>query len=261
MKRYLNLYLATIRHSIIKNMAYPQDFLLWSAVDLLWSIINILFFRILLLNLPNISGWTFNQIIIPLGFVHLIGAFVWGVMYSNMKELARDVNKGNLDLYLSKPANSQFLLSTRYLDFNLLPSVVVGSFLLWYGFSINNISSPSSLLIVLIALISGVGIAYSLYFMSVTTSLWANRLQNIQDLFPNTLDFAKYPSEISPVVTRFIFNTILPFALIGYLPANILLGKASSWLLLSFLATALIFVYISHLFWNFALRHYSSASS
>ena len=242
-------------------MAYPQDFLLWSVVDLLWSIINILFFKILLLNIPSISGWTFNQIIIPLGFVHLIGAFVWGVMYSNMKELARDVNKGNLDLYLSKPANSQFLLSTRYLDFNLLPSVIVGSFLLWYGFSINNISSPISFITALIALVSGMGIAYSLYFMSVTTSLWANRLQNIQNLFPHALDFARYPSEIFPVVTRFIFNTILPFALIGYLPSRILLGIASPWLLLSFAALSLLFIYISHLFWNFALRHYSSASS
>ncbi|MEK6896971.1 MAG: ABC-2 family transporter protein, partial [Nanoarchaeota archaeon] len=170
MKKYLKLYGHTFRLAIMKNMAYPQDFIVWLIVDILWSVINLVFFKIILLSVPTISGWTFERLILPLGFIQILNAFIWGLMYGNMKEIPNDVNKGNLDLYLSKPANSQFLVSTRYLGLNLISSFLIGIFLVWYGLSINNVLSIFNVTIVLVATCASVIISYSIWFMIVTTS-------------------------------------------------------------------------------------------
>lgn len=261
MKHYLHLYRHIIRFAFIKSMAYPQDFFVWSTVDTVWGLVNIGFFKLLLLKIPNISGWTFDQLVIPLGILQLLNAFIWGAMYSNMKQLVDDVNKGGLDFFLIRPADNQFLLSTRYLDFNLFPSLVIGSFLVIYGLSVNHVLTVLNLLFVLIALISGIVISYSVWFISVTFSMWAGRLQNIPELFPNSLDIARVPVAIFPPLIRFIFTFIIPFALIGFLPADVILGKVSFFYLAGPIAAGLILLFISHRFWSFALRHYSSASS
>ncbi len=261
MKKYFNLYKTVFKFAIIKNMAYPQDFLVWSVVDLLWSCINLGFFKVLLLRIPSISGWTFEQLTIILGLVHILSAFVWGAMYGNMKELVKDINKGNLDLYLTKPANSQFLVSTKELSFNLFPTFLIGLFLVTYGLFTNGKFTLPSMAVVLVSIASSIIISYSIWFITVTSAMFFGRLANVAELFPNALDIARYPVSIFPPFIQFLFTFIIPFALIGFVPANIILGKTSYLVLILAPVSAFILLYISNRFWNFALRHYSSASS
>lgn len=259
--RYPKLYFHLLRFAFIRNLAYPKNFIVWTIVDIFWSAINLGFFRVLLFNIPDISGWKFNQLILPLGIVHLLSAFIWGMMYSNMKEIPQDINKGNLDLSLTKPLDSQFLLSSRYLGLNLFPTFIIGSFLVWYGLTINNLLTLPKLFIILISLISAIIISYSLWFIIVTLSFWFNRLLNIAELFPHSLDIARYPVNIFPPLVRFIFTFILPFAFLGFLPAEIILGRTPLIYILGPILAAIILLILSHSFWLFALRHYSSASS
>lgn len=261
MRRYLYLYKTIFKFALIRNMAYPQDFVIWAMVDLLWSGINLSFYKILLLRMPNISGWTFEQLSLILGLVYMLNAFVWGTMYNNMKELVGDIYKGNLDLYLSKPINSQFLVSTKRISLSLIPSLVTGIFLTTYGLSVNHQLTLAGLIMVLISIISSVVISYSLYFISVTCALFVGRLKNIADNFPQSLEIAKYPTVIYPTIFQFLFTFVMPLALLGYVPASIILGRINFLYIFSLPATGLLLLFLSHKFWSFALRHYSSASS
>jgi ABC-2 type transport system permease protein len=54
---------------------------------------------------------------------------------------------------------------------------------------------------------------------------------------------------------------VLPVAFLATIPAKALLGKASGAFLLFAAAWAFAFFVLSRLFWRFALRHYTSASS
>lgn len=261
MKKYFRLYGHFSKFAVMKNLAYPDDFITWSVVDILWSVVNLGFYRILLLNIPVISGWNFDQLILPIGLIHLLSAFIWGLMYGNMVEIPKDVNKGTLDLYLTKPVNNQFLVSTRYVGLNLIPTFCIGIFLTWYGLVVNHVLSWASVLLVLISLGSAVIISYSVWFMTITLAFWVNRLQNIAEVFPHSLDIAKYPVSIYPPLARYIFVFVIPFAFLGFVPAEIILGR-SSWLTIFLpVLTASVLLFLSHRFWNFALRRYSSASS
>jgi len=261
MFRYFRLYKHIFQFTLVKNLAYPQNFLLWSLMDIVWAIVNLGFFRILLLNIPHISGWTWEELTIPLGLFYLLNAFIWGAMHTNMKQIPLDVNKGNLDLYLTRPVNSQFLLSTRNINFSLIPSIVVGAFLTWYGYSLNHLLNVQNLLLALLFLTTSATICYSLWFMSVTISIWFNRLLNIPEVFTTVFDVAKYPVDIYPPLARFLLLTVFPLGLVLFLPSEIILGRISiSYLFFPILAAGIL-LFISHKFWNFALRHYSSASS
>ena len=260
MKRYLYLYKIYFSFALVSNMAYPTDFIFWTVIDTFWAVINIGFFRILLINIPNIHGWTFSQLVIPLGIYSLLNAFIWGAFYGNMKELARGINKGTLDLVLTKPVSSQFIVSVRSIGLSLFPSTVIGIFLIGYGFYVNQLHWINLVFLPFI-MFSSVLIFYSLYFISTTLAFWANRLQNISELMPNASDIARYPTEMFPAVVRFILTFIIPLGLLAIFPAKIILNIYSPILILFPLALGVILLYLSHLFWHFALRRYSSASS
>ncbi len=261
MKRYFRLYRQTFRLSLIYAMAYPNDFLTWAVVDIVWAVVNIGFFRILLFAIPEISGWTFTTLSLPLGILYFLNAVIWGLLWPNMIKIPRDVNKGDFDMFLTKPVNSQFLVSTRYISLNLLPSVVAGTLLLAYGLNVNRLR-PETLLIIPISLVSASVISYAIWFITTTLVFWFNRLLNVANIFPHSVDIARYPVTIyqSPLI-RFLFTFILPFALLGFLPAEVMLGRKSPLMLLLPIFLAAILLYLSHKFWNFSLRRYQSASS
>src|SRR3989338_11285839 len=99
MKRYLRLYRQTFRLSLIYAMAYPNDFLTWAVVDIIWAVVHIGFFRILLFAIPEISGWTFATLSLPLGILYFLNAVIWGLLWPNMSKIPRDVNKGDFDMF------------------------------------------------------------------------------------------------------------------------------------------------------------------
>lgn len=260
MKRYFKLYKKILSVALMRAAAYPQDVVLWMVVDAIWAVIGIGFFRIILFVIPEIAGWNFEELSVPLGILYLLNTFIWGFIWPNLRELPTDINKGNLDMFLIKPANSQFLISTRYISINLIASFASGLFLLWYGFQHNHIPALG-IAVVPFALVSTILTSYSLWFMSVTMTFWFNRLLNIGMLYPHALDIARYPVAIFNPLMRFVFTFIIPFALLGFLPAEVLLGKTSPILLILLPAVALSLLFLSHLFWNFSLKKYSSASS
>jgi ABC-2 type transport system permease protein len=177
-----------------------------------------------------------------------------------MNAIPEYINKGELDLLLTKPVNSQFMVSTRQIGLGSLPSSVAGIYLLWYGFQVNQVPLRMAIIIPLAILIAGI-ISYSLWLMTVTLSFWTNRLYNVPELFAHAVDIARYPVAIFRQPARFILTFILPFAILGFLPAEVILGRISLvWLLWPLGLTAL-FLFLSSKFWQFSLKRYSSASS
>jgi ABC-2 type transport system permease protein len=260
MRRYFHLYRSFFRFSLVSALAYPVDFIAWTIIDLFWAVINTLFYKVLLLNMTGIAGWNFHQLSIPLGLYFLLNTFIWGFFYGNMRNLVFGINKGDLDLVLTKPVSSQFMVSVKSIGLNMFPSLLVGIFLTVYGFQANHLSLIKLLFVPFILLISII-IFYSLYFISCTFSLWANRLANIPELMPNFADVAKMPTSIFPPVLRFLFTFILPLAMLAIFPAKVLLGWLQPLYLAIPLTISAILLYLSHLFWHFSLRHYSGASS
>ena len=80
----------------------------------------------------------------------------------------------------------------------------------------------------------------------------------------NFLNIARYPDVIFPWFFRLIFGWVIPVATIVIFPLRACslksLGQPFPLMLHLIIASSIVF-WLSRVFWKFALRHYSSASS
>jgi ABC-2 type transport system permease protein len=60
---------------------------------------------------------------------------------------------------------------------------------------------------------------------------------------------------------QFFFVFVLPVAFLTTIPAELMRGTRPAWFLLIEAAIAAFLLIVSRLFWNWAMRYYTSASS
>src|SRR5205823_13130104 len=123
--------------------------------------------------------------------------------------------------------------------------------------------SAGAVLLYLIALGFGVAVHYSIMLSLAAVSFWIVRAQGLVYGYFNFLNIARYPDVIYPRLFRFIFGWIVPVVIVANIPARVLIKSLGqpAWLMFHLVVAATIAFWSSRIFWRFALRHYSSASS
>ena len=104
-------------------------------------------------------------------------------------------------------------------------------------------------------------ILYSLWILIAATSMWFVKTWNATEVLRALLASGRYPLQAYPAPLRLLFTLVLPVAFLTTVPADVLLGRASAPLLGLGLGLAAGFFAVARGFWQFALRHYTSASS
>ena len=97
--------------------------------------------------------------------------------------------------------------------------------------------------------------------MTVTTVFYFGRLNNMVNLFPEIFNIAQFPKNAFPIFIQVIITFVIPVGIIAYTPAQIVMGRVLWWEIWLPIILAVGFLYLSHRFWNFALKSYTSASS
>ena len=115
----------------------------------------------------------------------------------------------------------------------------------------------------LVALGFGVAVHYSIMLTLAAISFWIVRAQGLVYGYFNFLHIAPVPDVIFPRLFRFIFGWIIPVVIVANIPARLLIKPLDqpAWLMLHLVIAGSIAFFLSRIFWRFALRHYSSASS
>jgi ABC-2 type transport system permease protein len=104
---------------------------------------------------------------------------------------------------------------------------------------------------------------YSIMLGLSAMSFWIVRAQGLVYGYFNFLNIARYPDVIFPWLFRLIFGWLIPVVIIANIPARLLIksfGQPFPLMLHLIIASTIVF-WLSRVFWKFALRHYSSASS
>ena len=109
----------------------------------------------------------------------------------------------------------------------------------------------------------GAAVHYSIMFSLASLSFWIVRAQGLIYGYYNLVNVARYPDQVFGGVFKIIFTWLMPVIVVANAPARILVRSlAQPYLpLLQLAAASLLAVTLSRLFWVFALRRYSSASS
>ena len=113
----------------------------------------------------------------------------------NLGAIVTHVREGTLDFVLLKPIDSQFWLSLRTLSPAGLPEIGLGLVLLLWGSHQAGVAlSLFSLFTVLVMLLAGGLILYSLWFLIAATSIWFVKTWNATEVLRALLASAVIPS-------------------------------------------------------------------
>jgi len=229
---------------------------------LIWTGVSLLFIQVVFGKVGAVRGWTRQEMWVLYGTYVIIESFAWGLLGPNMWRFSSQVRDGTLDLALTKPVNTQFFVSTRYIDPNGVLNCVPGVALLWYGLAqLSHHPTPLQWGLWLALLLCGLIMAYSVWFLCVTWSIWAVKLEAIAVVFDPMMQMARFPVQIYPQRLQAMLTTVLPVAFLTTFPAEALLGRGRLETLGAAFALASLMLWLTHRFFQFALRYYSSASS
>ncbi|HUF38788.1 MAG TPA: ABC-2 family transporter protein, partial [Anaerolineales bacterium] len=126
MKRILQLTFTYLRIGILNEMQYRVNFfipLLQSFVALGTGLIGL---ALVFEHTNDLAGWTRPELLAVMGVHILMGGVIRAAIQPNMQTLANDIQQGTLDYALTKPVDSQVIVSVREFRLWQVVDVVMG---------------------------------------------------------------------------------------------------------------------------------------
>ncbi len=264
MRRYFEIYTIMLRNSLIREMSFKANFLLWLLVEVLWFVGQIAFFSIIFGQVDRIGDWSKWEVVLLVGTHQIIAQLFQAFFFTNIANVPELVRTGKLDSLLLLPVDSQFAVSTKQFGLDSVLNAFLGGVVVIVSLvQLQVWPSLGATVLYLIALGCGVAVHYSIMLTLAAVSFWIIRAQGLVYGYFNFLQIARYPDVIFPRMFRFIFGWIIPVIIVANIPARLLIKPLSDplWLMVHLASAAGIVLVLSRIFWNFALRRYSSASS
>jgi ABC-2 type transport system permease protein len=260
MKRYwqvLRLFWST---AIAAELEYRLNFVI-SSFSSLGNLTGSLFGLFLFYRTGyTFPGWSWEQALVVLGIFTLLQGVSATFLVPNLNRIVDHVQQGTLDFVLLKPISSQFWLSTRTVSPWGIPDLIFGGVLIGYAGSRLGLGI-SNYLVSTIPIFFGIMSLYSLWFMLGATSIWFVKIYNVTEVLRGLMEAGRFPMVAYPVAYRFFFTFVVPVAFLTTVPAEAMLGRTQVVWVVSAGALALGLLFTSGIFWRFALRFYTSASS
>jgi ABC-2 type transport system permease protein len=261
--RYLGIYAALWRNSVVREMSFKTNFLLWIVVELLWFALQLTFIGVIYMHTDRIGDWTKWEVVMLVGASHFIQQIFQAFFLVNCTNLSELIRTGKMDFMLLLPANTRFLVSLRQVDLggfvNAATAVVV---MVYAAGQLGLVPSPAQIIGFLLLCGCGIVIHYSLMFLLASISFWTVRAQGIVWGYYNLFTVARMPDAAFHGFFKAFFQFAIPMLLVANVPVKFISARLESPFEMLLLAgmTGICFL-LSEWFWRFSVRHYTSASS
>ncbi|MFN7137901.1 MAG: ABC transporter permease [Limisphaerales bacterium] len=264
LSRYFSIYAMLWRNSVVREMSFKTNFILWIIVELLWFGLQITFFSVIYMHTDRIADWSKWQVVMLIGGAHFIQQTFQAFFLVNCTNLSELIRTGKMDFMLLLPVNTRFLVSLRQVDLGAFVNAATAAVVMYYaGRQLELVPSSAQLIGFLLLCVASIFIHYSLMFLLATISFWTVRAQGIVWGYYSLFNIARMPESAFPAgMFRIIFKFALPMLLVANVPVKLLAQKLASPWEMSLLVLMSAFCFIgSELAWRFSVRRYTSASS
>ena len=262
MTRYLQIWLASARYSIVRTLMFRFDFFLWATVELFWMSVNLLMISVIYDHTNSIAGWSKYEMLLLVGTSLLVQRFLMGFFWSSIFELGRNIRSGYFDFFLAQPGNILFMASTRKLDLDgLLNSFVAMGVVAYAAHRLGLHPSAADLALYALMVACGLIIHYSMLVLSISVAFWITSAQGIEGIYFTLSEFSRLPREAFRGLASLVFVWLLPVVVVSNAPAQTLLHGFQPVWALALLAAALLWLGAAVFVFHRGLRRYSSASS
>jgi ABC-2 type transport system permease protein len=263
LQRHLSVYAMLWRNSLVREMTFKTNFILWIVVELCWFALQLTFINVIYLHTESIAGWSKWQVVMLIGASHFIQEIFQAIFLINCTNLSELVRTGKLDFLLLLPVNTRFLVSVRQVDLgSLVNAAIAAGVMIYAARQLDLIPSPVQITMFLLLCVAGVVIHYSLMFLLATVSFWTVRAQGIVWAYYNLFNVSRLPDSAFRGWFKVVFTFAIPMLLVSNVPVRVLTDRLESPLhILLLVGLAIGCLALSELGWRFSVRHYTSASS
>src|SRR5205814_1191978 len=124
--RYIEIYSIMLRNSLIREMSFKANFLLWMLVEVLWFVGQIVFFGIIFGSVNRIGDWSKWEVVLLVGTHQMIAQLFQAFFFMNISNIPELVRTGKLDSMLVLPIDSQFAASTKQFGLDSVVNAALG---------------------------------------------------------------------------------------------------------------------------------------
>ena len=213
-------------------------------------------------QVDQLGGWGKADLLAVMGVFTIMGGVIRAAIQPNMERLMDEIREGTLDYALTKPADSQLLVSVREFRLWTLVDIVVGVIVLLVALSqLNWRVDAWYVLGFLSSLVMGALMTYCFWLIITSTAFWFIRVNEIANLFEGLYAAGRWPVTIYPNWLRYGLTFLVPVAFAVTVPASALTGRLTLQTWLGALTlTATLFV-VARMIWRTGLKNYSGASA
>lgn len=247
---------------VLNELQYRVNFFLQLFQSLIQAGTGLIMLALVYSHTTELNGWTEPELLSLLGVQIMLGGLIHTFIQPNMEKLMQDVQQGTLDYALTKPADSQVLVSVR--QFRIWQSVEVFTGLTLLIVGLTRIESSVGFVDALtfaFALGIGIVLVYCFWLIVTTSAFWIVRMENVLELFEGIYQTGRWPIGVYPVWLRFSVTFLIPVGFAVTVPAQAITSRLHWGTLVVSVVFAVVLFGFTRWFWRFGLRHYSGASA
>ncbi|AGK99443.1 ABC transporter permease [Clostridium pasteurianum] len=262
-KKYSRIFIYLLKLRLSREMVYSFNFLTTLFVDGTFFVIQMLAFTAIFLNVDTVNGWNKFHMIIFIGTFTILDGLYMATYFFGVLSISEKIRNGELDIYITKPVNTLFLISFENINIGSIPIVVPGIIMVAYGTVKLGIEiSAMKILGYIVLLFIMYIIMYNLMVLLRCCSFWFTKVDNINNLENELVNFSfRVPGIMYRGIGKVIFYFILPYGLIATIPTEFFTGtmNITGWIIS--ISVCIVFTLLRRLIWKRGLKRYSSASS
>lgn len=258
----IKLAFSYLRIGVLNELQYRVNFFIQLMQSMVAVATGLLGLALVFGQVTNLAGWTQPELLAVMGVHILMGGVIRSAIQPNMERLMNDVLNGTLDFALTKPADSQALVSVREFRFWQLTDVVVGLVVL--GVAVTQMHAMLTLVqiaLFLLALLLGATMLYCVWLMVTSVAFWVVRVGDIVELFQGLFAAGRWPVSVYPDWLRTGMTFLVPVAFAVTMPAEAMTNRLTSETLLFAFGLTLLLLLLARGVWLLGLRNYSGASA
>ncbi len=241
---------------------YRLNFVIRILGEFAWYTAQLSVFEVLYLHTQVLNGWGIQDVRVFMGTLFLVDSLYMILFLENLDAVSSMVRKGDLDLLLTKPVNSQFMISCRKVAaVHVVNLVLVTGYLVWGISNLKSIPHWNQFVAYGMMVIAGLAILYSFRLLFSMASVILIEATNVQFVWYQIYKLAMRPDVIYPKILRLLILTALPVGFIASVPSRMLVEGINFKLASTGLGIAALMILFTSYLWRRALVHYSSASS
>jgi ABC-2 type transport system permease protein len=264
--RYFRLLWALARYSLARELAFRANFLARLSVELIWLAIMVLFYRTVFAQTTVVAGWSEEQYLFFVGCYFALQGVIETFFLENCNDFADLVRSGDLDFYLLKPIDEQFLLTCRNIDWSTAANMLTGTAVMVLSLAEMGWEfDPVRVLVFGVMFVCGVAISYSFLLLLTSTSVYFVRNQSLYEMWWLFTSLMRYPREIFgrsrawPI--GWVFTFLVPVMLVVSVPADAMVKVFDPVVMGFTVLVAAALLVVSRKFFRHSLTRYRSASS